>query len=59
MAVTHRAKRKEPDRKSPSPEALAGLRALRRAARRARETARRFGTPIYVMKDGRVVALKP
>ena len=34
-------------------------RALRRAARRARETARRYGTPIYVMKDGKVVAIKP
>lgn len=38
---------------------LAALRALRRAARRARETARMHGTPIYVMKDGKVVALKP
>ncbi|HEX6793871.1 MAG TPA: hypothetical protein VF304_08465 [Casimicrobiaceae bacterium] len=37
----------------------AGLRALRRAARRARETARRCGTPIYVMKDGKVVAIEP
>jgi hypothetical protein len=35
------------------------LRALRRAARRARETARRYGTPIDVMKDGKVVAVKP
>jgi len=34
-------------------------RALRRAARRARETARKYGTPIYVMKDGKVVAIKP
>jgi hypothetical protein len=38
---------------------LAIGRALRRAARRARETARRHGTPIYVMKDGKVVAIKP
>jgi len=34
-------------------------RALRRAARRARETARTPGTPIYVSKDGKVVAIKP
>jgi hypothetical protein len=33
--------------------------AMRRAAKRAREVARRFGTPIYVMRDGKVVALKP
>ena len=35
------------------------IRALRRAARRAREVARMHGTPIYVIKDGRVVAIKP
>jgi len=34
-------------------------RALRRAARVARKTARAYGTPIYVWKNGRVVALKP
>ena len=34
-------------------------RALRRAGKRARETARMYGTPIYVMKDGKVVAIKP
>ena len=34
-------------------------RALRRAAQRARETARMHGTPIYVCKNGKVVALKP
>ena len=34
-------------------------RALRRAAKRARETARLDGTPIYVWKNGRVVAEKP
>ena len=38
---------------------LAIGRALRRAARQARETARKHGTPIYVMKDGKVVAIKP
>jgi hypothetical protein len=34
-------------------------RALRRSARRAREVARMHGTPIYVMKAGKVVAIKP
>ena len=34
-------------------------RALRRSARRAREVARLHGTPIYVLKDGKVVAIKP
>ncbi len=34
-------------------------RALRRAAQRARETARMHGTPIYISKNGKVVALKP
>ena len=34
-------------------------RGLRRAARRAREIARRYGTPVYIWKDGRVIAVKP
>jgi hypothetical protein len=34
-------------------------RAMRKAAQRARETARRYGTPIYVWQKGRVVAKKP
>ena len=34
-------------------------RALRRSAQRARETARMHGTPVYVSKNGRVMALKP
>jgi len=33
--------------------------ALRRAAKRARETARMHGTPVYVWKDGKIVAEKP
>ena len=37
---------------------LAG-RALRRAAKVARKTARMYGTPIYVWRDGKVVAEKP
>lgn len=38
--------------------ALVG-RALRRSAKKARQTARMYGTPIYVWKDGKVVAEKP
>jgi hypothetical protein len=34
-------------------------RALRRAAKNARKTARQYGTPFYVWKDGKVVAEKP
>jgi len=34
-------------------------RALRRSARVARETARIHGTPIYLWKNGKVVAEKP
>ena len=34
-------------------------RALRRAGRVARQTARAHGTPIYLWQDGKVVAEKP
>ena len=34
-------------------------RALRRAAKAARKTARMHGTPVYFWKDGKVVAEKP
>jgi hypothetical protein len=34
-------------------------RALRRAAKDARETARRYGTPLYFLENGKVVATKP
>jgi hypothetical protein len=34
-------------------------RALRRAAKAARKIARMHGTPIYILKDGKVVAVKP
>ena len=34
-------------------------RALIRAAKVARKTARMYGTPVYVRKDGKIVALKP
>ena len=34
-------------------------RALRRAAKAVRKTARMHNTPIYIWKDGKVVAIKP
>ena len=34
-------------------------RALKRAQKRAREVARQHGTPIHVMRNGKIVALKP
>lgn len=34
-------------------------RALRRAAKDARKTARIYGTPLYVWEHGKVVAKKP
>jgi hypothetical protein len=34
-------------------------RALRRAARAARKVARQHGTPIYIWRDGKIVAEKP
>jgi hypothetical protein len=34
-------------------------RALRQAALSARRTARMYGTPIYIWRDGKVVAEKP
>jgi hypothetical protein len=42
-----------------SKEAAETLKALRRAARRARELAERTGTPFYVIKDNRIVDLNP
>jgi len=47
------------DKKAPTPFSKAVGRALRRAARSARETARRYDTPIYILKNGKVVAEKP
>ena len=34
-------------------------RALKRSARVARKTARMYGTPIYISKGGKVIAVKP
>jgi hypothetical protein len=47
-------------RKKPAKDFAAVVgRALRRAAKAARKTARMHGTPIYIWRDGKVVALKP
>jgi hypothetical protein len=46
--------------KTPATEFSAAVgRALRRAARVARKTAKMHGTPIYISKNGKVVAIKP
>jgi hypothetical protein len=50
--------RKKPSKKKESFAAGVG-RGLRRAARTARKVARMYGTPIYVWKNGKVVALNP
>jgi hypothetical protein len=47
-------------RKKPSNTFAAKVgRALRRAGRAARKTARMYGTPVYIWRDGKVVAEKP
>jgi hypothetical protein len=43
----------------PSELAKKATRAMRRAARTARKIALAYGTPIYVEKDGKIIALKP
>jgi hypothetical protein len=42
-----------------SPFAAMVGRALRRSAKKARQIARMHGTPVYIWKDGKVVAEKP
>lgn len=46
-------------RQALSPLSKSADKALTRAARRAREIARQHGTPIYVSRNGKVIALKP
>jgi len=43
----------------PNEFSIAVGRALRRSAQVARKTARMYGTPIYISKGGKVVAVKP
>jgi len=42
---------------SKDPDILASAKALRRAARRARELGMRTGTPVYVFQGGQIVDL--
>jgi hypothetical protein len=42
---------------SKDPDILAAGAALRRAARRAREIGRKTDTPVYVLRNGRIVDL--
>jgi hypothetical protein len=35
------------------------LRALRQSAKDARKVAKMYGTPVYYMKDGKIVAERP
>ncbi len=52
-------RRRIPTYKTPEEFSRAVGRALRRAARVARKTARLYGTPIYVVRNGKIVAEKP
>jgi hypothetical protein len=49
--------RKQVDK--PSDFSILVGRALRRSAKKARQIARMHGTPVYIWKDGKVVAEKP
>lgn len=53
--------KREVEAKKPkhSKEVEAELAALKRAALHARKVARVYGTPIWIMRDGKVVAVKP
>jgi len=46
-------------KKTPNAFSRAVGRALRRAAKVARKTAKMHGTPIYIWENGKVVAKKP
>jgi hypothetical protein len=46
-------------KQEPSEFVKAVGRGLRRAARIARKTAKMHGTPIYISKNGKVVAVQP
>jgi len=52
-------KGKSPRRLKPNEFSRAVGRSLRRAAKEARRIARMYGTPIYISKNGKVVAVKP
>ncbi|MBI5724795.1 MAG: hypothetical protein HZA50_12605 [Planctomycetes bacterium] len=44
---------------SNDPDIIASLPALRRAAKAARRLAIRTGTPLYILRDGKVVDINP
>jgi hypothetical protein len=51
---------KAPVRQKKSENFAVGVgRGLRSAAKDARETARMYGTPLYIWENGRIVAKKP
>ena len=51
---------KTTDKKKPANKFAAPVgRALRRAGQAARKTARDHGTPVYIWRDGKVVAENP
>jgi hypothetical protein len=45
--------------KSTDPDIRGSLPAIRRAARRARKLAAQTGTPVYVIREGKVVNVNP
>jgi hypothetical protein len=51
--------RTTPQKLKPNDFSRAVGRSLRRAAKEARRIARMHGTPVYVMRNGKVVAEKP
>jgi len=50
---------KKQNRKQPTEFAKNGLKALRRAAKQAHRIAAAYGTPIWIEKNGKIIALKP
>lgn len=48
-----------PRMKTRDPDIRGSLPAMKRAARRARALAKATGTPLYTLKNGRVVNLNP
>jgi hypothetical protein len=51
--------KKQNRKHQPSQFAKNGLNALRRAARQAHRIAAAYGTPVWVEKNGKIIALKP
>ena len=49
----------KPNRTKKSELSVAVGRALKRARKQAYEIARAYNTPIYIWRDGKIVAIKP